>query len=356
MDYLKEFFNLEEYETYKNWADFTLPNVSLVNNPYSVKYTPYIPPNYFRITNLKNKEGEIYFDAVRSSSYPQDESWPITLEYCVNGDGVWTSVTDGEQIVIPIPAEGYVELRGDNESMCSYNDDGTYLYWNLSVEYNHSLSGDIMSICGFSDTLEDYHFNRFFENDTTLIDASNLILPATMLAEACYSHIFCGCTNLVTAPKLPATTLAYYCYASMFSGCTNLTTAPELSATTLAERCYNEMFWDCTSLTTAPELPATTLANNCYSYMFRGCTSLTTAPELPATTLVSSCYSHMFEGCTNLNYIKAMFTTTPGSNYTDNWVKGVASSGTFIKNSNATWNVSGANGIPIGWTAQIVTE
>jgi hypothetical protein len=36
------------------------------------------------------------------------------------------------------------------------------------------------------------------------------------------------------------------------------------------------------------------------------------------------------------------------------WVKGVASSGTFVKNKNATWNVTGVNGVPSGWTIQKV--
>ena len=112
------------------------------------------------------------------------------------------------------------------------------------------------------------------------------------------------------------------------------------------------MFYGCTSLTAAPELPATTLASQCYSSMFRGCTSLTTAPELPATTLVNKCYQYMFYGCTSLNYIQAMFTTTPSTSYTSNWVSGVASSGTFVKNGAATWDVSGVNGVPNGWTVE----
>ena len=62
----------------------------------------------------------------------------------------------------------------------------------------------------------------------------------------------------------------------MFSGCTGLTTAPELPATSLAESCYSDMFSGCTGLTTAPELPATSLAESCYSDMFSGCTGLTT--------------------------------------------------------------------------------
>ena len=84
--------------------------------------------------------------------------------------------------------------------------------------------------------------------------------------------------------------------------------------------------------------------------MFNGCTSLTSAPKLPATTLADRCYDYMFSGCKKLNYIKAMFTTTPSTSYTSNWVSGVAATGTFVKNSAATWNVTGVNGIPSGWT------
>ena len=147
-----------------------------------------------------------------------------------------------------------------------------------------------------------------------------------------------------TAPKF-----GYYC---MFYKCTSLTTAPELPATTLANHCYDRMFEFCSSLTTAPELPATTLADNCYDTMFFYCTSLTTAPALPATTLAIDCYYRMFNNCTSLNYIKAMFVTTPSSFYTSNWVYNVASSGTFVKNIDATWDVTGVDGIPTGWVVK----
>lgn len=254
--------------------------------------------------------------------------------------------------------------------------------------------------------MEDTHFAGLFDSCDKLISAENLILPqelvrecyngmftsctslttapelpATILAGGCYSNMFQGCTALTTAPVLPATTLANYCYQQMFSGCTALTTAPTLPATTLASGCYQYMFNGCTSLTTAPELPATTLTNYCYSYMFDGCTalitapelpattlaigcyngmfincaSLATAPELPATTLEQSCYRTMFSGCTSLCYIKAMFTTLNPNN-TYEWVKNVASNGTFVKNSAAQWNVSGVDGIPTGWTVETATE
>ena len=89
--------------------------------------------------------------------------------------------------------------------------------------------------------------------------------------------------------------------------------------------------------------------------MFNGCTNLVTAPELPATKLANYCYNYMFNGCSSLNYIKAMFTTTPSTAYTNNWVNGVASTGTFVKNASATWDVTGVNGIPSGWTKETAT-
>lgn len=194
-------------------------------------------------------------------------------------------------------------------------------------------------------------YSGMFEACTSLISAP--ALPATTLAEGCYSYMFSNCTSLTRPPELPATTLADWCYERMFNMCISLTTAPELPATTLAPCCYRSMFQECASLTAAPMLPATTLIVQCYEGMFSYCTSLTSAPELPATSFNDSgCYNYMFSGCRNLAYIKAMFTTTPSSTHTQDWVSGVSASGTFVKNSAATWNVTGNNGIPSGWTVE----
>ena len=191
-------------------------------------------------------------------------------------------------------------------------------------------------------------FNALFYNCRGLITAPEL--PATSITPYCYTDMFSNCRSLTTAPQLPAMTLAVSCYYRMFDTCKSLTQIPQLQATTLAQGCYANMFTDCTSITTAI-LPATTLVDNCYSQMFRRCTSLTTA-ILPATTLKESCYYIMFGGCTSLNYIKAMFTTTPSDTYTNSWVDGVAANGTFVKNSAATWNVRGEDGVPTRWTIE----
>ena len=169
-----------------------------------------------------------------------------------------------------------------------------------------------------------------------------------------FSKLFSSNSNLINAQNLslPATTLASLCYSNMFEGCTSLTTAPELPATILADSCYEYMFYRCTSLVTAPVLPATTLAIYCYNTMFRGCTSLVTAPTLPATTLANYCYINMFNSCTNLNYIKCLATDISASLCLYNWVSGVSATGTFVKNADATWDVTGESGIPSGWDVQ----
>lgn len=254
-------------------------------------------------------------------------------------------------------------------------------------------------------TSANYPYREMFKGCTNLIKGPKL-LPATALVKNCYERMFQDCTSLATAPELPATELANNCYSLMFAGCTSLTTAPELPATTLARACYSSMFWNCTSLTTAPELPATELAEACYSSMFQGCTSLTTAPvlnaisvpdqsyrsmfygctslatapELPATILgvlsygdmFSNCtsltqapelpestnvdvftkgsYQGMFSYCSNLRSIKCLATSIGKYNF-NNWVNGVASTGTFVKHPDATWP-TGTSGIPNGWTVE----
>ena len=114
------------------------------------------------------------------------------------------------------------------------------------------------------------------------------------------------------------------------------------------------MFMNCTSLETLPSdfLPATTLANSCYMGMFQECPLLLQAPELPATNLARSCYYAMFHGCTSLNYIKMLATDISANVCLDYWVDGVSSTGTFVKSKDATWNVTGKNGIPEGWTVE----
>ena len=198
-------------------------------------------------------------------------------------------------------------------------------------------------------TLAEGCYQQMFQS-TSLTTAPKL--PATTLAEGCYQNMFWNCTGLTTAPELPATTLAKDCYQGIFRDCDGLTTAPELPATTLAYGCYEGMFYESDGLTTAPELPATTLAEHCYNQMFRGCTGLTVAPELPATTLTARCYHQMFWDCKKLDHITMLATDISAPTCLDEWVGGVASTGTFTKAAAMTSLTTGVSGIPEGWTVK----
>ena len=306
-----------------------------------------------------------------------------TINYKLN-DGNWASITSNAGSSAPtitVKAGDKIQFKGSNTQ---YATSSTYFHSFSGSTALFEVEGNIMSLI-YGDNFKNnltissaYTFYGLFSDCTGLTSAENLVLPATTLAEDCYSDMFDGCTSLTTAPELPATTLANYCYHYMFAGCTSLTTAPALPATdlrgdcydsmfrgctsltkapalpvrTLANYCYQNMFQDCTSLTTAPELPATDLADGCYSSMFKGCTSLTTAPELPATTLTKSCYDSMFGGCTKLNYIKCLATDISASDCIYFWVYGVASTGTFVKALSMTSWRKGDDGIPYGWTVQ----
>ena len=261
--------------------------------------------------------------------------------------------TDVTASAISVSAGDIIQFYGKGTSITSYY--GT----RIQCSADCYIYGNIMSLVdetGFATNTtltEKDCFRSLFNSNTHLKNHSDkaLVLPAMTLASKCYQEMFYGCTSLTTAPALPATTLAEFCYQSMFHECSGLTTAPVLPATTLASTCYDKMFYGCANLTTPPALPATTLANNCYQGMFQHCAKLSAAPVLPATTLANNCYQGMFQNCDHLNYLICLATNVSGSIYTQNWLKDVAGSGTFVRAAGASWGSdSGVNGIPTGWT------
>ena len=366
-------------------------------------------------------------DVVATVTYPEGAvslATPLTIEAITAGTVVVNNPKDGMQYslngdektavtyAITVAAGDKVAFYGNGTNLTVY--DGTKI-GGSGDGFTCKVYGNIMSLVdeeGYetATTLPSaqYVFYYLFNGNTSLTDASELLLPATTLANNCYTGMFSACVNLTAgpaelpattltnqcyygmfqncsgltaAPALPATTLATSCYAYMFSGCSALTTAPDtLPATTLASACYRGMFQNCTTLVAAPVLPATTLTNSCYDRMFSGCSALTTAPDtlpattlasacyrgmfqncttlvaapvLPATTLTNSCYDRMFQGCSNLASVTCLATSGIDENYsTADWLQGVAASGTFRAAANAEWPTNSNNGIPTGWTRQ----
>ena len=209
-----------------------------------------------------------------------EENYNISdLEYSVN-NGKWATVEAGTEVTFG-GANGDLRLRGTNIN-------GTASYWNKysTITFTDktvkvACTGDIR----------------------TLLDWRNYSTVDTQNARFCY--LFNDCAVLTSAPELPATTLANYCYSNMFYGCTSLEKAPELKATELANNCYSYMFSNCTSLTSAPELKATTLAYQCYHSMFKFCTKLSTVTMLAPNDQIfgntNCCYDWLYNAGIDTN-------------------------------------------------------
>ena len=234
------------YNTYINGNNVILPNVSTCEDNNETYYKP----------KYDYSQDYLTFVALENTTFTFTPQNSNVISYSIDGGETWTTGNS-------------VSVNNDDKVMwkgtMTPNSDGIGTF---SATGNFDVRGNIMSLLfgdnynGQTDlTGKNYAFYNLFSNNTKIIYAENLILPATTLATNCCQYMFQNCTGLKTAPViLPATTLANYCYQYMFSGCTSLKTAPVI-------------------------LPATTLTNYCYQYMFYGCTSLKTVPELPATAL-----------------------------------------------------------------------
>ena len=321
-----KYINLFDTQAAYDEAQKYYPNVSYIVATDEVVYQENDPgPDY-------SKE-YLTFEALQNGTFTltvpaaADSTKMTSVSYSTDNGTNWTTTAidnTAQTITTPTIAQGDKVL---------WKGEGSTLYGStFSSTGNLNVMGNIMSML----------YGDNYANQTTFPNGS----------EGTFSNLFKNATHLINAENLvlPATTMTRVCYGEMFNGCTSLTTAPELPAITLFYGCYTNMFTGCTSLTTAPELPATTLAKSCYELMFQGCISLTTAPELSATTLTSNCYKQMFQNCNSLNSIKMLATNISGINYLTNWVQGVAATGTFTKDASMSTLPSGDSGIPSGWT------
>ncbi len=257
------------------------------------------------------------FEALESGTFSLTIASAITtgyvsdVSYSTDGGSTWTTIqnVDSQEVVITTPVinagdvvlwKGHATRYASGTNVSKFSSTGQF-----------NVSGNIMSLL----------YDNKFEG--------KLSLPANDT----FTRLFNGCAKLISSEDLllPATTLTANCYYFMFSGCTSMTK-------------------------TVKKLPATTLKGGCYFRMYNACSALLEAPELPAETLVSDCYSYMFTNCSKLAYVKAMFLTEPSTSFTNQWLANVASSGTFVKNAEATWDVSGDSGIPTGWTVETASE
>jgi hypothetical protein len=194
-----------------------------------------------------------------------------------------------------------------------------------------------------------------FESCSSLIEAPKIENLETILSSGCRA-MFKDCTSLNSGiGEVQINTIGYAGGYQMFYNCHNLETElPIILAENMEDFACGYMYFNNYKLTQAPELPATQLTNSCYNQMFYGCSSLTTSPILSAENPVAGCYNKMFINCSNLNNVTinlSSWTDSEGNIVTDNWLSGVAETGTFTSlNTNLTIDSMSPSTVPEGWT------
>ena len=199
-------------------------------------------PKYFTIEATADGT-TVYF---RQSGYAVEGGIDaLTVEVSTDDGASWQEVTAAPAaddvpgaVLATLDAGGKALIRGRNEAYGYYSegDDDVIENCNFWADKPCYVSGNIMSLVGGEDfagvlEVQPYAFASMFSDYDVELDWSwvlsregdPLLLPATTLAQYCYSSMFSGCTGLTEAPALPATTLAQDCYSFMFSGCTGLT-------------------------------------------------------------------------------------------------------------------------------------
>lgn len=149
----------------------------------------------------------------------------ITIDVRING-GSWQTKKPKSGTTVNIAV-----VPGDKLEFKASRDKYNHTIFGSSGGCRFNLSGNIMSILKQNTFAtrkridETYAFRDLFRGCLGVVDAGDLVMPATALTNGCYWGMFQGCTNMTRAPFLPTTRGAdrvSWCYRNMFYGCTNL--------------------------------------------------------------------------------------------------------------------------------------
>lgn len=289
--------------------------------------------DYFTIESLQDGN-EIKMQRNKTPNNP-------VLEYSLDNGQTWTSVTiNGAKTFATINTGDTILFRGNNAKLATAWD--TYNKFNTTKQFK--VYGNAMSLLNGNNFVSNstfdsggYNLCGLFYGVTTLVDASNLILPATTLYTSCYNGMFRGCTNLEYGPKLlPSLNVPADGYSSMFEGCVKLIEAPEILATSVSgNTALNRMF--------------------CMNRNSKVTATMTKGPVLRITnpSAYSNTYQQLFCGNGNLTEVTILVQAT---NLTfSNWLN-YTNTGGVIKTLSGTTFSSGVSGLPSGWTTQEYSE
>ena len=233
--YIKKFSTHTQYGTYINSQDKILPNVSLCEQEEELHYNPYdYSQDYLTTVALEN--GTISFNIQKS----METNMITSISYSKDNGNTWTTTNNVNnkaqnlEINVSVNEGDKVLWKGNAIQLGCFDEDaqdGIGSFFSSTCEFD--AKGNVMSLLygdNFKDKItieEEYAFCNLFsdynnEKICSIVNAKNLSLPATTLANYCYYYMFYDCTSLTTEPKLPAITLALECYSAMFMGCKRL--------------------------------------------------------------------------------------------------------------------------------------
>ena len=288
---------------------------------------------YFTIESLENNNTIKWV----KSSGPN-----VSLSYSTDNGTTWTDLTlSGSRDFATINAGDKILFKGTNDRLATA--------WNAYNRFNATKTfkvyGNAMSLLYGDNFVSNSEFKTdtnhnlcgIFYGTTTLVDASDLILPATTLTDSCYNGMFRNCSGLTAAPDLSApTTFGDQSFSSMFDCCVNMSQPPSIISGTTSYLSSVKRMFCMTRGNSAVQCQMT--KSPLMIINFNGDSSVSKEYEV-------------FKGNANLTEIKCFWTNNSGSfESLANWVIYTADSGvTFYKRSTQSF-VSGVSGIKTGWT------
>ena len=194
MKYLKKFDTESDYNDYINSAIAVFPNVSLVSGTNTVHYK--------NITDYSKMY--LTFEAVTAGTVTVREiyeNFEKQLSYSIDDGASWNSITTSTTAftIATLAVGEKVIVKGVNASFYQNVFGGTAyrkVYGNImSILYGDNFKGQT--------TLDPVGSNlRGIFANSRVVDAENLILPATTLTDYCYSNMFDRCQSLEKAPTV----------------------------------------------------------------------------------------------------------------------------------------------------------
>ncbi len=321
-----------------------------------------------------------------------DQTEWLALEYSTDKE-TWTSWDFSQSI--SLAANGKVYLRGNNTKFSISS--GNYHYFESIGDVY--AGGSVISL--FDKTLPQTKnsaatmFGFMFNNMTHLVGVDTNLFAGIYYGTTgnwrdttnMFYRTFSGCSSLVTPPDLSGLHHAKgSTFRETFNACSSLTSAALMNVTEIDTSTTNQfrsMYWRCTALTDASPMHVTFDTTGQYTFyqMFQGCTSLVEAPDLSSITTVgdqsmyrmfynctsltappdfsvvstvgTGSFSECFYGCSSLAVAYTPNISTWDTTVFNNWLYGVAASGTLEAANSALSSLiptNSASGCPSGWT------